>query len=127
MTLSRHVPGQHSETSPRNAILDIYALLLAAFCFLSPWLFAYVGRIARIDLWASGALIAAVSIAAIVAFSEWEEWLNLLLGIWLVLAPWALGFARTKAMHMCVGTGGVVAYLAALQLWLAHYSDSIHR
>jgi SPW repeat len=127
MTSSQSAPRQHSETSPHNSILDIYTLLLAVFCFVSPWLFAYAGRTARIDLWASSALIAAASIAAIVAFFEWEEWLNLLLGVWLALAPWILGFAHTRAMHMCVAAGGVVAYLAALQLWLAHYGDPLRR
>ena len=77
------------------------------------------------DLWASSVLIAVTSIVAIAAFSEWEEWLNLLLGIWLVLAPWILGFAHTRGMHMSVGADSVVAYLAGLQLWLAHYGDLV--
>ena len=77
------------------------------------------------DLWASSALIATMSTAAIAVFSDWEEWLNLLLGIWLVLAPWVLGFAHTRAMHMSIGAGVVVAYLASLHLWLAHYSDPV--
>ena len=127
MASSPHPQGQHSRKPQRNAILDLYTLLLAVFSFVSPWLFAYAGRIARIDLWTSSALIAAAALAAIVAFSEWEEWLNLLLGLWLVLAPWVLGFAHSRAMHMCVGAGGVVAYLAALQLWLAHYGDPVRR
>jgi SPW repeat len=115
---------QYSKTSRRNSILDIYTLALAVFSFASPWLFGYSGETARIDLWASSALVAAVSIAAIVGFSEWEEWLTFALGIWLVAAPWVLGFAHTKAMHMCIAAGSVIVYLAALQLWLAHYGDS---
>jgi hypothetical protein len=42
----------------------------------------------RIDAWASGALVAAISIMAFVAFADWEEWLNVLLGIWVVVSPW---------------------------------------
>ena len=49
--------------------------------FVSPWIFAYASGAARIDFWASSALIAVVSAAAIAAFSDWEEWLNLLLGV----------------------------------------------
>jgi SPW repeat len=120
---SQDTQGQHSPTWRRNSILDIYTLGLAAFSFVSPWLFAYAGRTARIDLWTCSAVVGALSVAAIVAFSEWEEWVTFLLGLWLAVAPWALGFAHTRAMHMCVGAGGIIAYLAALQLWLAHYGD----
>jgi SPW repeat len=108
-----------------TSILDVYTLLLAVFLFVSPWLFAYANGVVRADLWVSSALIATISAAAILAFSEWEDWLNLLLGLWLVAAPWLLGFAHTRAMHLSVGVGGVIAYLAALELWLAHYGDTV--
>jgi SPW repeat len=118
--------GTRSNSKPRHDyILDVYNLLLALFLFVSPWLFAYASRVARIDVWACGALIAVVSLAAIVAFSDWEEWLNLLLGIWMVVAPWVLGFGHTRAMHVSIGAGVVIAYLAGLELWLNHYRDSV--
>jgi SPW repeat len=61
---------------------------------------------ARIDLWASGAAIAAMSVAAIIAFSDWEEWTKLLIGFWLMVSPWMLGFAHTGAMHVGIWVGG---------------------
>lgn len=88
-----------------GAILDVYNLSLAVFLFVSPWLFAYANGAARFDLWASSTLIAVLSAAAIVAFSDWEEWLNLLLGIWLISAPWLLGYAHTGAMPVSTGVG----------------------
>jgi hypothetical protein len=63
-------------------------------------------------------LIVAVSLAAVVAFAEWEEWINAALGVWLIVAPWILGFAHTKAMHVSIAVGIVVTYLALLELWL---------
>jgi SPW repeat len=105
----------------RASALDCYAVVLGLFLFISPWLFAYISEKARVDIWTCGAAIAAISIAAIVAFSEWEEWLNLLLGLWLIASPWALGFAHTRAMHVSILIGSVVAFLAALELWLVHY------
>ena len=54
------------------------------FLFVSPWLFAYVSEEAHVEVWAAGAAIAAISIAAIVAFSDWEEWVNVLRGLWLL-------------------------------------------
>ncbi|WP_245286621.1 SPW repeat protein [Bradyrhizobium sp. ARR65] len=78
----------------------------------------------KFDLLASGAVIAVVSLAAIIAYKDWEEWANFLLGLWLIASPWLLGFAHTRAMHFSIGIGVVVAFLAMLDLWL-HY-DATH-
>jgi hypothetical protein len=106
----------------RESILDVYILVLGLFLLVSPWLFAFVRRTASADILVSAALIIVVSIAAIVAFSEWDEWANLALGIWLIVSPWVLGFPHTKAMHVSIAVGIAVAYLAFLELWLVRYS-----
>jgi len=110
-------------TRRREFILDVYILAVGLFLAVSPLLVAYAHRIASRDIWISGAIIAALSIVAIVAFSEWEEWLNLALGVWLIASPWILGFPHTKAMNISIGAGIVIVYLAALELWLIHYYD----
>jgi SPW repeat len=104
----------------KESVLDIYNLLLALFLFATPWFFAYGNADAEIDLWGSSAAVAAVSIATFVAFSIWEEWLNLLLGAWLILSPWVIGFAHTRAMHYSIGIGAAVAYFAAVELFLIY-------
>jgi len=109
------------------AILDVYSLLIAVFLFASPWLFAYANKAAQIDLWASSVLVGLASAVAVATLSNWEEWLNLSLGVWLMLAPWVLGFPHARAMHMSVVVGGVVAYLAGLRLWLTHYQNPTGR
>jgi len=108
----------------RESALDIYNLLLSVFLFISPWLFARANEAATMDLLASGAAIAAFSVGAMVAFANWEEWANLLLGIWLIVSPWVLGFAHTSAMHCSISVGVTVAFLAALELWLVY--DATH-
>jgi hypothetical protein len=105
----------------RASALDCYTAAFGLFLFVSPWLFAYASERVRIEIWALGAAVAAISIAAIVAFSDWEEWLNLLLGVWLIASPWVLGFVHTRAMHVSILIGAMVAFLAALELWLANY------
>ena len=105
----------------RIAALDCYTGAFGLFLFVSPSLFAYVSEKARVDIWTTGAAIAVLSIAAIVAFSDWEEWTNLLLGLWLIVSPWALGFAHTRAMHVTILIGVLVACFAALELWLVHF------
>ncbi|MFY9954861.1 SPW repeat protein [Bradyrhizobium sp.] len=108
----------------RESVLDIYNLVLALFLFVTPWLFTYANEDAKIDLWATSALIAVISFTTFIAFSNWEEWFNLLLGIWLVGSPWVLGFTHTRAMHYSIGIGAVVAFLAALEIWLVYNEAS---
>ena len=105
-------------------VLDLYSLLLAMFLVISPWLFARANGTAAIDLRACGVAIALLSLAAMLAFANWEEWANLLLGLWLTVSPWVLGFAHTRAMHFSIGVGAMVAFLAALELWLVHEATS---
>ncbi|HUI98370.1 MAG TPA: SPW repeat protein [Xanthobacteraceae bacterium] len=105
----------------RETILDIYTVLLAAFLFLAPWVFHYGRGAARADDWMSSAFILAVAAAAVLAFAEWEEWASLMLGLWVFVSPWLLGFAHTKAMHINVAVGLIIMFMSALELWLIHY------
>jgi hypothetical protein len=107
-----------------EAVLDLYNLLLAVVLLVSPWLFALQNRPAKLDLWVSSAVIAVISLGAMAAYASWEEWANLLLGLWLVVSPWVVGFAHTRAMHFSIGIGSAVAFLAALDLWLRY--DAAH-
>jgi hypothetical protein len=112
----------------RESALDVYNLLLAMFLLISPWLFARANMTAAVDLRATGAAIAILSLVAMVTFAYWEEWANLLLGLWLIVSPWLLGFAHTRAMHFSIAVGVAVAFLAALELFLvfdASHSDSL--
>jgi len=111
----------------KESVLDLYNLVLAMFLVISPWFFARANPTAAIDLRISGAAIAILSLAAMVAFSNWEEWVNLLLGLWLIVSPWVLGFPHTRAMHFSIAVGAAVAFLALLELWIVYdatHSDS---
>jgi SPW repeat len=45
---------------------------------------------------------------------------NLLLGVWLIVSPWVVGFSHTRAMHYSIGIGLVTAFLAGLELLLGY-------
>jgi hypothetical protein len=111
-------------TRRREAVCDIYNLAIAVLLILSPWLFALTRQTARADALLSGLVIALLSSAAIFLFAEWEEWIVLVCGAWLVASPWLLGFPHTVAMRVDIAIGAVVIYLAALELWLIHYDSS---
>ena len=107
----------------REFVLDLYNLFLAAVLFLGPWVFKLTNSVGKIDLWVTSAVIGAISFAAIIAYRNWEEWLNTLLGLWLIASPWLLGFPHTRAMHLSIGIGVAVAFLGLLDLFL-HYEKS---
>jgi hypothetical protein len=108
----------------REAIIDVYNAMLGIVLAVSPWLFGFSRDIARADAWVSAAIVIAVSLMAIIAFAEWKEWTNIIAGLWLVASPWLLGFPHTRAMHVVIGVGLLIAYDAALELWVVrtHYA-----
>jgi hypothetical protein len=97
---------------------DVANLILGAFLFVSPWIFAFDTGWASENAYITGIVIAVLAIAAVAAFAVWEEWLNLIVGLWAVVSPWVLGFQGTTAMTVHVVIGAAVAILAAIELWM---------
>src|SRR5437667_10807949 len=74
--------------------VDVVNLILAAFLFLTTWIFGFVSdHPAAPKAWVSGIVIGVVAIAALAKFAELEEWINLVLGLWVLVSPWVLSFA----------------------------------
>ena len=101
-------------------LCDVANLILGVILLVSPWIFRFSSGAPSQNAFASGIVIAAISIAALAAFAVWEEWLNLIVGIWILVSPWVLGFAGTTAMQVHVVIGVIVAVLAALEIWLLY-------
>ena len=69
----------------------------------------------------SGAVLGGVAFAAFTRMRAWEEWIGLVVGLWVLIAPWLLGFAGVSSAlwtHLLIGL--LVAILAALELWRMH-------
>jgi hypothetical protein len=75
----------------------------------------------------SGLVIAGLSIAALAAFAQREEWLNLLLGLWVLASPWVLGFQGTTAATVHIVVGILVTALAAIEIWLMQKTPQVRR
>jgi hypothetical protein len=97
---------------------DVANLILGAILFFSPWMFGFDAGNASQNAYIAGIVIAALAIAALAAFAVWEEWLNLIVGLWALVSPWVLGFQGTTAMTVHVIIGAAVAILAAIELWM---------
>ena len=65
---------------------------------------------------ATGIVVTSLSIASFVGFAAWEEWGNMMAGLWLVVSPWILNFnGSTKWYQVAIGI--VIAALAKNELW----------
>ncbi|WP_457094563.1 SPW repeat protein [Microvirga sp. P5_D2] len=100
--------------------ISIVNALLAAFLFFSPWLIGFTeSESAFWNAWVCGPLIGILAITAINALYEWEEWSNATLGLWVLVAPWVLGFSYvTEALWTHVGVGLAITVLAVVELWI---------
>jgi len=85
----------------------------------SPWLIeGAASQPAVLNAIAVGIVIAAVAAMQLSALQRWEEWVQLVLGLWLIVAPWTLGYSHFGALTMThVVLGAVVAVLGAYELW----------
>lgn len=99
-------------------LCDVVNLALGGVLFFSPWLFDLSTGVQWQTASIVGLIIAVLSIAALAAFAVWEEWLNLLAGLALMVSPWLLGFQDSQAMTIDVVIGMIVAFMAALEAWL---------
>jgi hypothetical protein len=99
---------------------DFANLVLGAALLFSPWIFGFAAGPQSLNAWIGGIVIAILSIAALAAFAVWEEWLNLIAGLWAIVSPWLLKFQGTTAMTVHVVIGVIVAALAAIELRLRY-------
>src|SRR5580658_3990349 len=107
----------------RVRLCDVVNLILGMVLFFSPWEF----DLSRGAQWQTastvGIVIAVLSIAALAAFAVWEEWLNLVAGLALIVSPWLLGFQDSQAMTVDVAIGVSVAALAAFEAWYLYLHE----
>jgi hypothetical protein len=96
--------------------------LLGAWLIVSPWVLGYQDVIvAAVSTAALGALLIASSIEAMQVAQAWEEWLDVALGVVLMLLPGVLGFdGHPAALQNALLTGGAVI---ALALWVLATDD----
>jgi hypothetical protein len=94
-------------------------LVLAVCLFISPWFIGFAAEIMPSwNAWIVGIMLGALAIAALSAFAEWEEWANLVLGLWLIASPWLLGFAaKENAMWTSLALGLLVVAVSLWAVW----------
>lgn len=106
-------PPAHDSTVSFSSGINI---VLGAWLVLSPWV---IGHMAESLAWNNVVVGLAVLLLAIVRLSvrtpvAVESWVNLLLGLWLIIAPFALRAPEVGQRWNCIIVGVVVAICAAI-------------
>ncbi len=106
-----------------NSIQDWVILVCGVLLFVAPWAMGFSGYMAPAwSAWIGGIVIAGMAIATLVQFAEWEDWVALVAGAVVIIAPWALGFAALHyAVWAFVALGLVVALASVSEIWMLHY------
>jgi len=90
-------------------------LILAIWLFISPWVLNFaigytsgegaVGGATTVtadasraawDAWVLGVIVFLVALSALSRLEYWQERVNMVLGIWIFIAPWVLGFTDLR-------------------------------
>jgi hypothetical protein len=90
---------------------DTVNLILGVWLFLSPWLLGYAGTTvnASWNAWIFGVALVVFSAIAVSMPQTWEEVINLLIGIWMVISPWVLGFTGARSAESNAVIVGILA------------------
>jgi hypothetical protein len=104
-------------TWTRDRVLDLTKLICGELLLASTWAVEFAPLPAW-NLRVCGYASLTASLAALVAEADWEPRANLWLGVWVVAAPWALGFSEeTAATLVHVIAGVTVSMLSAVEVW----------
>jgi hypothetical protein len=96
---------------------DWASWILGIWLLLSPWAlrFSLDGSATR-DVVIVGFLIVFTEVVELSVFRDWEEWINVVLGAWLLVSPWVLGFVSPIATANVVVVGLLVLALALYEI-----------
>ena len=91
---------------------DKISIVLGIVLFLSPWLFGFANvQDAAMNAHIVGAIIFVIAISEVIAFKMWEEWIGIAAGVWLLFAPFILGFSahvEAVATHVMIGLATIL-------------------
>jgi hypothetical protein len=103
---------------------DVAMLVLGLWLIVSPFVLQYPDTlgIAALNSYVFGFGVMLFAAIALIKPQMWEEWTNLVLGIWLIVAPVVLGFKTetdATANHLLIG---LLIVIDALSVMVPRYT-----
>ena len=107
---------------------DWVSWVLGIWLCLSPWILAFsLEATPTANAVTSGFLIILAEVVTLSAFRVWEEWINVVLGLWLVGSPWFLDIASSAARLEFIVVGILVVALALYEMKQSRRSQGSHK
>ena len=98
---------------------DWINLIAGIWLFIVPWLFGFARTGYSWDAFLFGAVMIVFPILALIDKRMWEEWIDGIIGIWVFISPWVLGFStNSAAIWNFLAVGFVVTILSIWNLAL---------
>ena len=95
---------------------DWLSWALGLWMLIAPWALRFEFQAAATKACViTGVLLILVEAVTLSAFRAWEEWLNVVLGAWLIVAPWVVGTSG-GAMANFIIVGLLVLALAIYEM-----------
>jgi hypothetical protein len=95
---------------------DWIGAFLGLWLLASPNVIPYGESAATQNAFLVGVLLLAIAFVEITTFRAWEEWINVILGAWLVVSPWVLGATLIATTNLVI-VGLLVLALALYEIW----------
>lgn len=92
-------------------------LLMGFWLLISPLLLAFpagYGSTAAVNVYISGAVLIVVNIPAMSRPAPWQEWISLLIAIWLMLSTFVLGISDQRLVMWNNLIAGLVILIGAV-------------
>lgn len=97
---------------------DWVSWLLGFWLLLSPWTLSYSDDAPALrNAVTMGFVLIFVEVVTLSLFRPWEEWANILIGIWLIASPFVLDFVNPAGTTNAIVIGGLVLLLAFYEIW----------
>ena len=98
----------------KQHLQDAINLLIGLWIFFAPWILGYhAGTLAIANYIALGILITFCALAGLAEFRLWKEWVNILLGVCLLISPWFLRFTGLTALAWSAVVSGTIVVVCA--------------
>ena len=102
--------------------------IVAVWLFISPWILNFgagntattggggAAQTAAWNAWVLSVIVFLVAISAISRMDFWQEYANVVLSIWIFIAPWVLGFAMLSSAAWDHWVVGVLIFLFSISV-----------
>lgn len=102
--------------------LSVINFVLGVWLIISPYILSYATTQSRWEQTVAGVIIAVLAaVHYFIPEARWASWINALVALWLIIAPFATGYQGAEAYWNEIITGIVVG---ALALWNAGLSPT---